>query len=130
MKTESLAELERAFVRWRRTKRHVRERVPARLYERAQRAVGTYGLTAVVRATKLERSRLVGKSRGETVRVESSPSYSRLELSAPATQSTTSTAGTPIAELETARGLKLRIFTQTPETLNLLSSLCSVGGTP
>lgn len=124
MKTDSLAELETAFVRWRKTKRHVREQVPDQLYARARRAVRVHGLTAVVRATKLERSRLVGKSKGEKTRVEAVPSFSRLELSAP------SATSTPIAELETAKGLKLRIFTQTPETLSLLSSLCGIGGTP
>ena len=126
MKIDSLAELETAFVRWRKTKRHVREQVPDRLCARARRAARVHGLTAVVRATKLERSRLVGKSKstGEKAPVEAVPSFSRLELSAP------SATSTPIAELETAKGIKLRIFTQTPETLSLLSSLCGIGGTP
>ena len=124
MKTDSLAELETAFIRWRKTKRHVREQVPDQLYSRALRAVRVHGLPAVARATKLDHSRLAGKSKGKETRVEAVPSYSRLELSAP------SATGTPIAELETAAGLKLRVFTQTPETLNLLSSLCGIGDTP
>jgi hypothetical protein len=34
----------------------------------------------------------------------------------------------PFAELETATGLKLRLFAQTDETLELISMLCAAGG--
>jgi hypothetical protein len=50
------------------------------------------------------------------------PAFSRLELAAPAV------AGRPFVEIETVAGLKLRLFTQTPEALELISSLCSMGG--
>ena len=50
------------------------------------------------------------------------PAFSRMALAAPAP-----TVG-PFAELETAAGLKLRFFTQTDQTLELLSSLCAAGG--
>lgn len=125
MKIDSLKELQAAFERWRRKKRHVREAVPDDLWERAHRAVAVHGLKGVVRATKLERSRFVGARRGRVkskeIRGASVPSFSRLELTAPPV--TTS----PFAEVETATGLKLRIFEQTQETLSLLSSLCGIG---
>jgi hypothetical protein len=124
MKADSLKELKAAFDRWRRQKQHVREPVPEELWERACRAVRVHGLKGVVRATKLERSRLVGKLKNEKRRRAAAPSFSRLELVAPS--ATTS----PIAEVETATGVKLRIFAQTQETLTLLSSLCGMGGTP
>jgi hypothetical protein len=124
MKTDSLKELKAAFDKWRRKKRHVREPVPDELWERACRAIGPHGLEGVVRATRLERSRLVGKLESKKTRRTAVPSFSQLALSAP------STPTAPIAEIETAAGVKLRIFAQTQETLSLLSSLCGTGGTP
>jgi hypothetical protein len=122
MKADSLKELKAAFDRWRRQKRHVREPVPDELWERACRAVGVHGLKGVVGVTKLERSRLVGRIESKKTRRATAPSFSRLELTAPS-------ATTPIAEVETATGVKLRIFAQTQETFTLLSSLCGMGGT-
>lgn len=124
MKTDSLRELKAAFDRWRRRKRHVREPVPDELRERARRAIQVHGLKGVVRATKLERSRLVGrvKSKKKKKSRVALPSFSRLGLTAPS-------AASPIAEVETATGVKLRIFAQTQETLSLMSSLCGIGGT-
>lgn len=123
MKADSLKELKAAFDRWRRQKRHVREPVPDELWERASRAVRVHGLKGVVGVTKLERSRLVGRIESKKTRRATAPSFSRLELVAPS--ATTS----PIAEVETATGVKLRIFAQTQETFTLLSSLCGMGGT-
>ena len=122
MKADSLKELKAAFDRWRRQKRHVREPVPDELWERACRAVRVHGLKGVVGVTKLERSRLVGRIESKKTRRATAPSFSRLELTAPS-------ATTPIAEVETATGVKLRFFAQTQETLTLLSSLCGMGGT-
>lgn len=49
------------------------------------------------------------------------PSYSRIEF--PASKAATQ----PLAEVETAVGVKLRVFTITPETVALLSSLSGLG---
>lgn len=123
---ESLDELKAAFDGWRSKKRHAREAVPHELLERAARTIAVHGLGRVARATKIDGARLirgrtgVGKSR--KVSAASRPSFSRLELEAP------SSTNCPIAEVETATGVKLRIFTQTRETLGLLTSLCGVGG--
>ena len=125
MKVDSPSELETAFVRWRRSKRHVREAVPDELLERARRAMEVHGAKAVVRATKLERPRLLGGKKAEDaarerrgVRREAIPSYSRFELAPP------STGSRPIVEVETRAGVKVRLFSETPASLALLSSLC------
>ncbi|MFQ5592193.1 MAG: hypothetical protein ACE5HE_13605 [Phycisphaerae bacterium] len=121
MKVDSLDELTAAFDRWRRKKRHVRERVPGELWERALWATRVHGTSAVARATKLERSRLVERDKKASKSSAAVAAFSRLSITAPS-------AGTyPIAEVETATGLKLRIFTQTQETLSVLSSLCGIG---
>jgi hypothetical protein len=124
MKSDSLRELKAAFDRWRRRKRHVREPVPDELRERARRAIQVHGLKGVVRATKLERARLAGKVKSKKTGRAALPSFSRLGLPVPS--ATTS----PIVEIETATGVKLRIFAQTQETLSLMSSLCGIGGMP
>jgi hypothetical protein len=123
MKVDSLDELTAAFDRWRRKKRHVRERVPGELWERALSATRVHGTSAVARATKLEGSRLVKRGRKANKKSGAAvPAFSRLSITAP------SAGSYPIAEVETATGLKLRIFTQTQETLSVLSSLCGIGG--
>jgi len=64
---ETLVGLKAAFEDWRRKKRHVREAVPGELLERARRAIGVHGLGAVVRATKVEGTRLrKGSARGKS----------------------------------------------------------------
>jgi hypothetical protein len=122
---ESLAELKAAFEGWRRRKRHVREAVPVELLQRARAAAGRHGPAAVARATKMARGRLAaGGDRGERRRVPgaSVPTYSRLELAAPAAATTR-----PFAEVELPTGLKVRLFTETGEALGLLSSLLGAG---
>lgn len=129
MKIESLDELRTAFVDWRSRKRHARETVPHDLLERARRSIRVHGLGPVSAATKVGRSRLVGArsgrgqhSRRGRPRATRVPSFSRFQLAArPATNA-------PLVEVETAAGVKLRIFAQTAETLGLLSSLCGMGG--
>lgn len=133
MRVDSLEQLQSAFAQWRKTKRHARESIPAQLLARAQRCTGKHGVPAVVRATGVERSRLFRRTTlGETARTSSDegaqggarsvPAFSRLELSTPA-------AGhRPVAEVETDTGIKLRLFEQTPEILELLGALCGVGG--
>ena len=118
--------LKTAFDEWRSKKRHAREAVPADLVERARQAARRHGPAAVARATKVDRGRLKigsgqrGKSAAPapTTRV---PTFSRVELAAPAV------AARPFAEVETATGLKVRLFTQTVEALELISSLCASG---
>ena len=152
MTEESLEELEAAFAGWRKNKRNAREPVPKALWEQTLRAAEIHGALAVSRVTKIQRSRIVErvekskstgglrceadassrscngsadstgrrslvKSKGTTM-----PHFSRVSISAP------SVPGCPVAEVETASGLKLRIFVQTQEMLNLLSSLCSTSG--
>jgi hypothetical protein len=125
MKRESLDGLMAAFEEWRSKKRYLREAVPAALMERARRAARRHGPAAVSRATKVDRGRLKTGSGGRRTRRPAAAralAFSRVELAAPAV------AARPFAEVETATGLKLRLFTQTDEVLELLSSLCSSGG--
>jgi hypothetical protein len=131
MKVDSLNELTVAFAEWRRRKRHVREAVPDRLLERARRGAEVHGVKEVVRAIGLERSRLF-RGRPEetsatalTVRAAKRgiPAFSRLELPSPPR------GDAPIAELETATGLKLRVFAESAAMVGLLASLCGMGGT-
>jgi hypothetical protein len=128
MKVDSLKELEVAFAGWRRRKRHVREAVPDELRERARRAAEVHGVKEVVRAIRLERSRLfrravdVEPATAPTMpRQPAIPAFSRLELTAPAL------GAAPIAELETPAGLKLRVFADSKAMVGLLSSLCAMG---
>lgn len=65
MKIDSLNELRGAFAVWRRGKRHARVAVPAELMERARRAAEVHGVKEVVRAIRVERSRLFRRPRGE-----------------------------------------------------------------
>ena len=123
---ESLAELKAAFEGWRSRKRHVREPVPAELLRRARAAAGRHGPAAVARATKVERGRLMtDRSRGKKRRVAGAgvPTYSRLDLTAPA-----ASTARPFAEVEMPTGLRVRLFTESGDALALLSSLLGAGG--
>ncbi len=130
MKVDSLSELKVAFAGWRRGKRHVREAVPEELLERARRAAEVHGAKEVVRAIRLERSRLFRRRRDERPPTALTmppaqpaiPSFSRLELTPPAS------GAALIAELETPAGLKLRVFAESNAMVGLLSSLCGMGG--
>lgn len=126
METESLTELTQAFKAWRRKKRHVREAVPVTLLERACQAIDGHGLGPVARAAKLERARLekvhADWSRRRKRRAAVVPPYSRVVLGPAATTTA------PFAELETPAGLKLRLYTQTPQVIDILSSVCATGG--
>lgn len=124
MQVESLDSLRAAFEEWRRGRRYVREAIPASLVERARQAARRYGAAQVARATKVCRSRLVvgGSARrsGRRAGVASTPTYSRVELVAPAT-------ARALVELETAAGLKVRFFSESAGSLALISALCSGG---
>lgn len=124
---ESLAKLKVDFAEWRSRKRYVREAIPVELVQRARAATRRHGSAAVYRVTKVEPSRLkdAGRSRvAKRAPAPSVPTYSRVELAAPAT------ASRPFAEVETSTGLKVRLFAVTDETLGLLSSLLGAGGEP
>lgn len=127
MKVDSLSGLKAAFAGWRRGKRHVREAVPDELLERARRAAEVHGVKEVVRAIRVERSRLFRHHRERPALTmppvqPAIPAFSRLELTPPALEAT------PIAELETPAGLKLRVFAESTAMVGLLSSLCGMGG--
>lgn len=125
MEIAALGGLTAAFEDWRSKKRHAREAVPADLLERARQATRRHGPAAVARATKVDRSRLRIGSNGRHRRgaaTAKAPTFSRVELAAPAA------VARPFAEVETAAGLKVRLFTQTTEALGLLSSLLGAGG--
>jgi len=118
MTEESLDELAGAFENWRKNRRNLREPVPKVLWEQAMGAIEVHGAKAVAHATKIQRSRIVERAKKAPKRGPDVPAYSRVSIAAP------SMPGCPIAEVETAAGLKLRVFVQTHETLGLLSSLC------
>jgi len=109
--------------------------MPAELLARARRTAEVHGVKAVVSVTRVERSRLFRSTPPHTKALEAAtttkprevpvPTFSRLELSAP---SALSPRIRPIAEVETMRGVTLRVFEQTPELLGLLSAVCGVGG--
>jgi hypothetical protein len=129
MDKKSLAGLKEAFENWRSKKRYPREAVPVDLVERARRAAAWHGPAAVARATKLDRGRLKvggqsqrGRGRARPREPMAVPAFSRVELAAPAA------ASRPFAEVETAAGVKLRLYTQTDQALILLSALCGTGG--
>lgn len=124
MEVEALAALGTAFEEWRSGKRHAREAVPADLLERARRAARRHGPAAVARATKVDRSRLKIEGTGQRERRGARvpvPSFSRVEIIAPGS------AARPFAEIETGGGLKVRLFSQTDEALQLISLLCGPG---
>ena len=124
MDVESLAGLTAAFKEWRSRKRHPREAVPADLLKRARQVARRHGPAAVARATKVDRSRLKIGSTSQRARGAAAarvPAFSRVELAAPVV------AARPFAEVEMPTGLKVRLFTQTNEALELLSSLCGAG---
>ena len=122
MKEVTLTELTAAFSKWRKNRRNLREPVPKALWEQTIRAIEVHGDQAVARATKFQRSRILERAKKATNRSTDVPAYSRVSIAAP------SEPGCPIAEVETASGMKLRVFVQTRETLELLTSLCSDGG--
>lgn len=126
MTVDSLEELKRAFVEWRREKRHPREATPESLVDRARRTAEVHGVEAVARAVKFDGRRLrgaVGQEREqERGRMEpKTPGYSRLEVAAAG-------LGRPLAEVETPAGVKVRVYVGTPEMLALLTAACGGGG--
>jgi hypothetical protein len=134
MRIDALDELEYGFAEWRRGKRHARERMPEELLARARRATREHGVTAVVRATRVERARLFRPARSQAKALgaastmprsapTSVPAFSRLDVSAP-----WASRPRPIAEVETGSGVRLRVFEQTAEMVGLLTAVCGLGG--
>lgn len=126
MSIDSLDDLKAAFREWRRTKQYISERIPAVILRRAQRAAATHGITRVIEATGVEHKRLVVRTgakrhcnKGAIRRV---PSFSRMGIVSPAI------SHVPVAEAESASGMKLRVFSATAEAMSLLSSFCAGRG--
>ena len=122
MSEVSLEELGSAFANWRQNKRNSQEPVPKALWAQTLRAVEIHGAAAVSQVTKIQRSRIVERAEKGKGKAETVPVFSRVSISPP------SVPGSPVAEVETALGLKLRIFVQTDEMVKLLLTLCSSGG--
>jgi hypothetical protein len=124
MSEVSLEELGSAFETWRKNKRNAQEPVPKALWAQTLRAAEMHGAAAVSQVTKIQRSRIVKraeKGRGK-VKAKTVPAFSRVSISPP------SVPGSPVAEVETTLGLKLRIFVQSDEMVKMLLTLCSSGG--
>lgn len=126
MIVDSLEELGAAFAEWRSKKKHSREATPEELVARARRAVGVHGEGRVARAAGIDRERLRGTTgpsrKSRPAGLPAAPRYSRVEVVAPGG------AGRPFAELELPSGAKLRLYSQSPEALGLLSAVCGTGG--
>lgn len=124
MTVDSLEQLNEAFSEWRTRKRHLREEIPAELLRRARQTARAYGVNRVAREVKVDRRRLEGPRAGDGRGrgPAATPSYSRVEL-----RGTERPPGA-FAELEMPSGIKLRFYSQTPETMELLSLVCGTGG--
>lgn len=125
MSVESLEQLKAAFSKWRSQKRHRRDQTPEELVRRARAAAKVHGVGRVARETRIDGRHLIDGSEYPKVRgkaARSSPSYSRVDLTAPSAMSRA------VAELELPSGVKLRLYSQTPEVLKLVSSLCVLRG--
>jgi len=123
VKVDTLEQLGAAFGEWRRRKKHPREKVPEALLKRARRTAEVHGEARVVRIAKVDRRRLSGtwSAGGIASEAATPPAYSRVVLGpAPAAQ--------PFAELELPNGSKLRLYSQSREALDLLSTVCGSGG--
>ena len=123
---ESLDDLRNGFNEWRKNRSSARERVPEDLRVRVERAVKVHGMTQVARTTNLstswfsvQKKRKANRVRAKTLPV---PAYTRIELTPPPLRSS------PVAEAETAKGIKLRIFSFDSESIELLSSFYRAGG--
>jgi hypothetical protein len=123
---ESLDELQSLFNEWRKKRSSARERVPEDLRVRVERAVKAHGVSQVARATRLSTSwfwvQKTDRAKVTKPRELPIPAFSRVELAPPVVRSS------PVAEAETARGMKLRIFSFTQESTELLSLFCRAGG--
>lgn len=115
---ESLDELEAAFASWRNSKKYPREPVPDALIARAQKVAVEQGTGTVAYRLKVNPCRLsrAPASRTKGKRPVSVPAFTRLEITAP------SQSVTPLIEVESRFGVKLRVFQVTKETTEILGS--------
>lgn len=135
-----LKKLAADFRRWRKRKQHVRERIPDELMKKARQAIPAHGAWLVAQTIGVEHARLTqgfrprkgraAKQRQASpqsvkpLKAPAPPAYSRLELPVP------SASARPVAEVETAAGVKLKVFEVTPETVSLLSALTAARRAP
>lgn len=136
MKVDSLQQLEAAFATWRQEKQSRYEKTPRELLIRARQTAKKHGATAVVQATGIDR-KLLGKATVDDAGEEetndaevvleptakATPAFSRLSLSAPTPKN-----ARPLVEIETAAGIKVRVFESTPEIMSLLAAACELRG--
>ena len=128
-----LSELKIEFRKWRRQKHCRSERIPDDLLAKAIVAAEEYGRGRVGRALRIETQRLC---RGGEVTVRAAPNlavsqtpsvpmptFTKIQVAIPRGLQ-------PLLEAETPAGMKLRVFTFTPDTVAVLSSFCHVGGGP
>jgi hypothetical protein len=140
MTEKSLFKIRTAVDQWRKAKRYKTEPVPEDILRRARAAVVKHGLAKVVketgiayevirrkaamRATRVRKKshqirRTSGREGRSGVDSSSVPSFSRVEISSPQAVR----AVNPVMEVETATGLKVRVFSLTPETAEFISAL-------
>lgn len=124
MRDESLKKLDTAFRNWRSEKRRRSEGTPPALLARAKRAAAVHGVGNVARLLGVEKKHLTDAEVGRPRKSRKSaalPAFSRLDVGGVSGRS-------PLVEIETPRGQKVRLFSVTPETLELLSSFFGDGG--
>ena len=122
MEVESLEELKTAFAEWRSKKKYSGEAIPDELLQRARLAGTVHGNGRVARAVNVEWRRLRGvkrEMRGQAS-PERTPTFSRVELTAPG-------SGRPLVELLLANGTMVRLYTEGPGILALLSAVSGTG---
>ena len=108
---ESLEELVVAFEQWRAAKKSRGAKLPEELLNRARNASEAYGLWKVAVALKVRPHRL----RQVPANAVRHPTYSKI---------VPKTFSRVFAEIETMKGLKIRFFDATPESLKLLGAVC------
>ena len=108
---ESLEELVVAFEQWRSAKKSRGAKIPEELLNRARKASEVYGAWKVAVALKVRPHRL----RQVPADVVRPPTYSKI---LPRNFSNV------FAEIETLKGLRIRFFSATPESLKVLAAVC------
>ena len=95
--------------------------MPDELLGRVRLAARERGVNAIMRAMRVDRRRLEVASEETSEKspsAESAPRYSRVDLSG------VGAFAPPFAELELPSGAKLRFFSDSAQTLGLLSQVC------
>jgi hypothetical protein len=125
MMVEPLEDLVAAFTAWRSKKKHRRAPTPDDLIQRARALASVHGQWAIARAVKLDSRHFLEDGRPVKKRTAAAkpPSYSRVQVTMPSV-----VAARPFAELEMPSGIKLRLYSQTAETMGWLSKVWGAGG--